>query len=688
MKASYNRPAPSKMGFAPAGRGECLHNGVSGWYARLDRTLSDRKSQIGIWTNAWSNSLTARKPVAALLPADWPTLPANLLTDPGHVLDHLLARLDAETDGRSPRGAHPTPPRLADAILKSEMLEPALIQVEEEINPKMPLDSLPPGFRAHLEKFNLTSIVEEPNTSQFDQAKEDVENNIRTISGIPLPIADSACGGGLFVARLLRFHSEALKDQDDCVIEDDTRLLLSNLQLVDIDPFIVATAKIRIHLEAVRQNLATIGKAVPGKLSQTEVLEILQQSVKSCDSLQDDWPWQEAPRLVITNPPWLRIKDRFRGHEDGSQLRRELGEKLRELVDESGHRRFSTMRGNVNLYRLFIERGLQILKPGGTLRLIAPDSLLREQSSAPLRELLVKSNSWNNVWAIEEANLLFPGITQGAVVISVSSKGITNSLTIYGPIQRNDLIREGAGLAPKVQSYELALSQWHDWTRNTWAVPRLPKNTYERKNVLKIIDQMAKNPRLGDSDHWLVRGGDSIRVRVGEIDQNSYSSSIQTWVKSKKSRPFIRGVHFTEENGEIFIHHPAFDSSIPSRAAERQLSMWTGSSDVFHGPRLACQAIVNAKQQRRLRWALIDEGSVLGNSVNHIELSKASEEFLALNNSSLKEGLSWLCGLLNEENLDIWARCWAANNNVNNYELEMLPLIAPNLAISALATIV
>ena len=29
----------------------------------------------------------------------------NLLTDPRHVLDHLLARHDAESDGRSPRGA-------------------------------------------------------------------------------------------------------------------------------------------------------------------------------------------------------------------------------------------------------------------------------------------------------------------------------------------------------------------------------------------------------------------------------------------------------------------------------------------------------------------------------------------------------------------------------------------------------
>ena len=34
--------------------------------------------------------LRTHQPIAALLPEDWPTLPANLLTDPGHVLDHLL----------------------------------------------------------------------------------------------------------------------------------------------------------------------------------------------------------------------------------------------------------------------------------------------------------------------------------------------------------------------------------------------------------------------------------------------------------------------------------------------------------------------------------------------------------------------------------------------------------------------
>ena len=90
------------------------------------------------------------------------------------------------------------------------------------------------------------------------------------------------------------------------------------------------------------------------------------------------------------------------------------------MLSDNGVPRFSTMRGNVNLYRLFIERGLQILHQGGRLRLIAPDSILREQSSHPLRQLLVEGHGWSDIWAIEEANHLFPGMTQGAGARSAS----------------------------------------------------------------------------------------------------------------------------------------------------------------------------------------------------------------------------------------------------------------------------
>ena len=40
---------------------------------------------------------------------------------------------------------------------------------------------------------------------------------------------------------------------------------------------------------------------------------------------------------------------------------------------------------------------------------------------------------------------------------------------------------------------------------------------------------------------------------------------------------------------------------------------------------------------------------------------------------TIEEGLSVLASQLNSEDLDLWSKAWAANNNVNNYEIETLP---------------
>ena len=512
-----------------------------------------------------------------------------------------------------------------------------------------------------------------------DEAEQQaVDANKRMLSGILLLVADTAAGGGLFHARLIRRHAYAHEDADLELRKNDTRRLFSNIQILDVNPLVVNSTKTRLLLEYIRHELVSFGPETPGKISRKEMEALLDAGVRQGDALQGDWLWEQPPELVLTNPPWLRIKDRFRGMEDGSQLRKELGEQLRSLTD-NGEPRFSTMRGNVNLYRLFIERSLQILNEGGRLRIVAPDSLLREQSSHPLRELLVKHHGWTHAWAIEEANLLFPGMTQGVVVLGITANGEAPVLKLQGPITRADLRREGDGLSSRVPVFELKEDQWTGWARDTWAVPRLPRDRVERTYTLEVLDRLAKLPRLSDEEHPLTTNERQVRVRVGEIDQTSHAQSIETWVKGKRSRPFIRGVHFSEsEEGKVFIRHPAFRTDIPSRASERQLAMWVGDDHPSYGPRLACQAIVNAHQERRLRWAVIPEGSVLGNSVNHIELHDDIQTRLTQEHANIETGLEWLCNHLNNNDLDEWARAWAANNNVNNYELEMLPVELPD----------
>jgi hypothetical protein len=292
-----------------------------------------------------------------------------------------------------------------------------------------------------------------------------------------------------------------------------------------------------------------------------------------------------------------------------------------------------------------------------------------------LRTLLVQEHGWSDIWAIEEANHLFPGMTQGVAVLGITAKMAVDQLLMHGPISRADLRRDQRGLSNRVPSFEMAPERWVAWAKDTWAIPRLPRDRIERKQTLAVLDRLALLPRLGDEQHALATNGHTVRVRVGEIDQTAHSKSIETWTKGRTSRPFIRGVHFSEDSdGGVFVRHPAFRTDIPSRANERQLAMWCGATEPKFGPRLACQAIVNAHQERRLRWAVIPAGCVLGNSVNHIELHPEIQDRLITLHGSLETALLWMCNLLNDEDLDEWARAWSANNNVNNYELEMLPL--------------
>ena len=70
---------------------------------------------------------------------------------------------------------------------------------------------------------------------------------------------------------------------------------------------------------------------------------------------------------------------------------------------------------------------------------------------------------------------------------------------------------------------------------------------------------------------------------------------------------------------------------------------------------------------------MVPEGCVLGNSVSFLDLPNEVKDGLSEKFGSLEDGLSFLANRLNSEDLDLWSRAWAANNNVNNYEIEMLP---------------
>ena len=100
-------------------------------------------------------------------------------------------------------------------------------------------------------------------------------------------------------------------------------------------------------------------------------------------------------------------------------MRKRLSKSLRGAVESDGSPRFEALRGNVNLYRLFLERSMSLVGDSGRLRMIVPDALLREKSSVALRKLMVDGNQWISSWSFPEPQRVFPGASQGLSLIHI-----------------------------------------------------------------------------------------------------------------------------------------------------------------------------------------------------------------------------------------------------------------------------
>ncbi len=639
---------------------------TSGWYARLDHECPDREIQIHEWLEAWMKSTKLRQPIAAALPSKWPTLPAGLLSDPGAVLDHLLARLEAESDGRSPRGVYATPARFVDAVLNDEFRNGR--KQKKEPLATLSLAALPPSFRAIAKQVNENIEGEDASPSDSNFRLDSI-----TKSGIPIPFADPACGAGLFVDRIIRIHSERISGEKSDIKKQDTIKLLEGMQLLDVSELAIMAARKRVLIVLGRLGLVDLhGQGNEESIGYSEAEMIIETNIRIGDPLREEWPWIEKPALIVSRPPWLRIKDRFRGHPNGSQLRKELSKELREVKDLNGKKRFSAIMGNVNLYRLYIERSLQITKKGGRIRIIAPESVLREKSSSPLRKLLVLEHEWDSVWSFPEDNRVFVGGTSGVAVLGVTSGGKTQVLTSFGPLKAKDL-SVNRGLEKNAPFLELERGPWSIWTDTTWAVPKMPRNSLERDRTLQAINKLADKPRLTEQGTWLNPSGKSIKVRVGEGDQNSWSEYIVDWDEENNTGfPFVRGAHIEKEGNMIELKHPAFDND--SINDERLAnSLWIGPNKMSKDIRIACHAQINPSMDRRLYWTVIPSGCVLGNSVSYLDFPTQVLESLSEKFGSTEDALNAIVNQLNSEEIDLWAKAWAANNNVNNYEIETLP---------------
>jgi type I restriction-modification system DNA methylase subunit len=203
-----------------------------------------------------------------------------------------------------------------------------------------------------------------------------------------LRVLDMACGSGSFLLKAFDLLDEYHRarnpdytqthldlDSDSTKITTKSRILQSNLYGVDLDSKAVEITQLNLLLKA-----AEVKHRLPD----------LRNNIRIGNSLIDDpavsevqsFPWEvKFERImaeggfdvIIGNPPYLNVKRGFFKNEQ-----------------EWLERRYSaTAQGQYDLYRLFVQHGIELLKPGGSLGFIIPRRAFTNENEVFLRRYIL-----------------------------------------------------------------------------------------------------------------------------------------------------------------------------------------------------------------------------------------------------------------------------------------------------------
>jgi Alw26I/Eco31I/Esp3I family type II restriction m6 adenine DNA methyltransferase len=345
---------------------------------------------------------------------------------------------------------------------------------------------------------------------------------------------------------------------------------------------------------------------------------------------------------IIGNPPYEILSAKESGIEDRPR-------------EQSYYRRlYKTCSGKINVYRLMLERGLALLRPGGALGFIVPATLLGDSTAESLREMILDEARPVQVVAIPEKARVFKGVTQALLILVIKQGESADAVTprIWSGKGR---LAEGAGV-------ELT----RELIRSVGS--RIPILASEEEKA--ILQALTLPPRLG---------GDAAAAPVGRVHQGEVNLTVhRRFITDQPTAlPLIRGEHVYP----LRVVHPAvgrarLDWVLPAYldreqgqdegAARDKNRMERAGADrrrkgkPWQTERIVLGRVVNMGTARRLKAAAVGPGRFLGDMTNFI--------------TDLALPMNYLLGLLNSELLNWRIKVTSANNYLSAREVEDLPI--------------
>jgi hypothetical protein len=109
---------------------------------------------------------------------------------------------------------------------------------------------------------------------------------------------------------------------------------------------------------------------------------------------------------IVGNPPWDMVRGDS-GEGDVRAGRRRSARQFTDFAREAGIYRVES-RAHVNRYQLFVERAVQLARPGGRIGLVLPSGVVTDTGTAPLRRHLFDHADVDTLTGVDNREGIFP----------------------------------------------------------------------------------------------------------------------------------------------------------------------------------------------------------------------------------------------------------------------------------------
>lgn len=287
---------------------------------------------------------------------------------------------------------------------------------------------------------------------------------------------------------------------------------------------------------------------------------------------------------IIGNPPWDMVRGDS-GDDDTRASKRAEARRLTDFVRESGIYRVESS-AHANLYHLFVERSLQLVRRGGRIGLVLPSGLISDAGTAPLRRHLFDRADVDALTGLDNRDGIFPiHRSTRFVLLSCTAGRPTQTIRCrFGVTRVEDLAQADSGATTSVTLSRAFIERLSG--PDDLGIPELTSS-----RDLAIVEHIsAVVPRLGDENGW---GAKFSRELNASDDRDAFVPHSGR----AEARPIVEGKQI--EPFRVSLDRCRLE--LDTRAATRAIP---------HRPRLAYRDVASATNRLTLIAAIVPARAV------------------------------------------------------------------------------